>query len=110
LHTERRRLASSREDSGRRTEISLASVDEQLDASIDQFRQQTSRVVHAVTLEQERLVDLHVAGLELDLARNTELCEGVISGFREVNRELTFLDLGLVEVRLHPAHFAVAEL
>lgn len=55
------------------TEISLSSVDEKLDTGINELGKQAGRVVHAVTLEEESLVDLHVARLEFNLAGNAEL-------------------------------------
>ena len=59
--------------------------------------------------DSQVLVDLHIAGLELDRVGSTELCASARSGPHQLC-ELTPLDVRLVQVVLHPAHLLVTQL
>ena len=72
--------------------IGIAGVDEETNTTVDEVRQQLSAVAGTVALERERLVDLHVAALEVDIRVDTEL----------------LLGRGQVHPRLNPLQLLVA--
>lgn len=73
--------------------VRVAGVDEEPDAVVDELCEERRGVVHAVALQQEGLVDLEVAGHELD---------------RRVRADSGF-DFRVVHPCLDPAHLLVAE-
>lgn len=73
--------------------VRVAGVDEKPDAVVDKVCEERRGVVHAVALHQKRLVDLEVAGRELDQRVRTDC------GF----------DFRVVHPCFNPAHLLVAE-